>query len=237
MFDFIQNLIYSILSIQEKILTKRLRKRLKGNFKSKRTFGKANSLELNSQTEKSKLKLENNVKTILKKYNNDPEKLLGFVQRSGTNVYKIPFANKILAIIGYEEGFISAVKGLKALYLNIFVSVLSGERLTLSFKTEPMFILRDLPLDNYCTIQQFHKWYAMKLNLPGFDFRAQDNLQKFLSPSNDEKIGELSIDEILGLKDAIARDIESINFIVDLAKSTTGSKNALKKIIAGGASV
>lgn len=238
MFDFIQKLIYSFLALQEKILRKKLKRNFKSiysNSTSKKKVTQSVSLELTAKTEKNKTKLKNNIEVILKKYENNPQKLLDFVQRSGTKVYKIPFANKILGLIGYEEGFIIA-EGLKGLYVNIIIPVFAGEKIKFSFKTEPMFVLRDLPLDNYHMIQQFHKWYAMKLNLPGFDFESQNNFQKFLN-SNDEDIKSLSVEEILGLKEAIARDVEAINFVVDLAKSTTGSKNALKKITTGGASI
>ena len=71
MFDFIQKLIYSVLALQEELLTKGLKKRLGGNSKSvysnttsKKAFGSAASLELNCKTEKNKLKLENNIKII-----------------------------------------------------------------------------------------------------------------------------------------------------------------------------
>lgn len=239
MFDFIQNLIYSIFTFQEKTLKRKLYKRYKrtySNSTSKKVFGNAASLEITSHSQKNKIKLENNVKTILKKYENNPQKLLEFVQKNGTNVYKIPFSNKVLALINYEEGFLGKVEGFKALYLNIVLTLLAGEKINLAFKTEPMFILNVLPLDNYHLIQHFHKWYAMKLDLPGFDFESQNNFHRFLN-SNNEDVKSLSMDEILGLKEAIARDIEAINFIVDLAKSTTGSKNAMQKITAGGASV
>lgn len=240
MFDFIQKIIYFVLSIQEKILRKKLGRNLKptySNTTSKIAFTPSASLELNSKTQKNKLKLQNNIMTILKKYENDPQKLLKFIQRSGTKVYKIPFADKVLDFINYEEGFISATKGLKSLYLIALISILSKEKIRLSLKTEPMFVMRDLPLEPYYMIQQFHKWYAMKLDLPGFDAESQENFQKYLSPANDSKVGELSVEEILGLKEAIARDVEAINFIVDMAKSTVGSKNALKKMTTGGASV
>ena len=240
MFDFVQKFIYYVLSLQERFLRKKLGRNLKSvysNTTSKRAFTPAASLELNSQTKKNKVKLENSVVSILKKYENNPEKLLEFVERSGTKVYKIPFADKFLNIINQEEGFISATKGLKSLYLCIIISALSKEKINLSLKSEPMFVLRDMQPDSYYMIQQFHKWYAMKLNLPGFDAESQENFQKFMAPANDAKIGELSVEEILGLKEAIARDVEAITFIVDLAKSTTGSRNALKKMTTGGASV
>lgn len=240
MFDLVQKLVYSILNLQEKVLRKKLRKNLKTSFSnttSKRVFGAAATLKLSSKTEQNKIKLEDNVKLILAKYSNNPQKLLGFVRRSGTNVYKIIFADKLLKLIGCEEGFISASTGVKGLYLNILTSLISNEKLNLSTNSEPMFILKKTEYDCHFIIQQFHKWYAMKLNLPGFDTESQNNFQKFLTAENDERIKELSMEEIIGLKEAIARDVEAINFVVQLAKSTTGSKNALKKITAGGASV
>lgn len=239
MFNFIQKFIYFFLEAQAKLLGKKLNRNSKMVYRTttgKRTFGYSESLELNSMTDKNKIKLENDVRTILKKYENDPTKLLNFIQRSGTKVYKIPFADKILKLINFEEGFISAAEGFKGLYLNVLIPILAGEKAVLSSKAEPMFVLRNTPLDSYRLIQQFHKWYAMKLNLPGFDAESQNNFQRFLD-SNDEDIKSLSVEEILGLKEAIARDVEAINFIVDLAKSTSGAKNALKKISTGGASV
>lgn len=240
MFDFIQKLLYSVLTFQETILKKRLGRKFKSiysNSSSKRAFGQSVSLQLTSETEKNKEKLQNNIKVILKKYENKPEKLLKFVEKNGTKVYRIPFANKILKLIGNEEGFISEAKGIKGLFLNTVIPLCACEKPNLSIHSKSMFVLRNIPMDSYLMIQQFHKWYAMKLKLPGFDAESQNNFQKFLIPSNDAKIKDLSVDEILGLKEAIARDVEAINFLIDFAKSTAGSKNALKKMMAGGASI
>lgn len=239
MFDFIQKIIYSILEIQEKLLRKKLKRNFKSSYShstSKRVFGNGASLVLTSQTEKNKEKVKGNIELIIKKYGSNPDKLLEFVQKNGTKVYKVTFADKIVKHIGHEEGFISSLKGIKAVYITLCLKSL-GQNIQISLKTEPMFVLRNLPLDNCYFIQQFYKWYGAKYNLPGYDTESQENFQKFLSPSNDDKLKELSIDEILGLKEAIARDVEAINFVVELAKSTTGSKNALKKVTTGGASV
>lgn len=239
MFDFIQKIIYSILELQEKLLRKKLKRNLKSSYShstSKRVFGNGASLVLSSQTEKNKEKVKGNIELIIKKYGHDPEALLEFIQKSGTNIYKIAFADKIVKQIGHEEGLISSLKGVKALYLTTCLKIL-GENVKLSLHTEPMFVLRNLPLDSCYFIQQFYKWYGAKYDLPGYDAESQENFHKFLSPSNDDKLKELSVDEILGLKEAIARDVEAINFVVELAKSTTGSKNALKKVTTGGASI
>lgn len=224
MFDFIQKLIFG--------------KKLKRNFKSmsKKSLNQAASLELTGETEKNKLKLDNGVKIILKKFANNPEMLLKFIEKSGTEIYRLNFASKLLKLIGYEEGFVISTKGLKSLYINTIISAFAGEKIKFSLETEPKFILNKKPVDQYFMIQQFYKWYAKKLNLPGFEPEAQDNLQKFLN-STDEDFKDLSIEELLELQEAIARDVESIDFIVDMAKNTDGSKNALKKMTDGGASV
>lgn len=238
MFDFIQKLIYSFLNLLENFFGKKLKISSESTYSNtayKKKFAGGVSLELTAETEKSKIKLKNDVSNILKVYENNPEKLIEFIQKSGTKVYRIPFASKILRLIGYEEGFI-VPEGIKALCINIVIFFLAGEKFQFLFKTEPMFILRTSHIDSYYMIQHFHKWYARKLNLPGFDSESQNNFQKFLN-SNDRNIKSLTVDEMLGLSEAIARDIEAINFIIDFAKSTAGSKNALKKIMAGGASV
>jgi len=240
MFNFVQKIIYWVLSLQEKILRKNLKRTLKyssASSMSKTGFSKSDSLKLTSQTEKNKEKLDFNVKSLLKKYANDPEKLLEFISKKGTHVCRINHTRVLLGIIGYEEGFIGPLKGFKAFYLSLMLTVL-GQQVGLAFKTKPMFVLSKQPVDSYNMIQQFHKWYAMKLNLPGFDSEAQQNFQKFLGNTKDEDIKALSIDEILGLKEAIARDVEAINFVVELAKSTDGSRQAMGKITAGeGASI
>lgn len=240
MFDFIKKFIYTIMDIQEKLLSKKLKHTLNfgySNKTSKKLYRNGATLELTSQTDKNKEKLKNNVACILKKYGNDSKKLLAFVERSGTGVYQFDFAGEILKVAGLEEGFIGETKGLKALYINILTSIVKGKKLDFTLKSKPVIILDKKTSDSCIVIKEFHKWYAMKLDLPGFDYESQNNFQKLINTTDDSKIKELSLEEILGLKEAIARDVESINFVVELAKATTGSQSALKKITAGGASI
>lgn len=227
MLNFIQKLIEKTLGKKSKI---------KSKSTSKKTLTSAASFELTSETEKAKAKLENGVKIILKKFGSNPEMLLPFVEKSGTEVYKLASADKFLRLIGYEEGFVIPTKGFKSFYINTIIAAFAGKKIKFSIETEPKFVLNKKPIEQYFMIQQFYKWYAKKLNLAGFEPEAQDTLQKFLN-SGEENISELSVDEILELKEAIARDVESIDFIINMAKNTEGSKNALKKMTDGGASV
>lgn len=240
MLNFIQKLTYFLLEIQKAFLSKNLEVTSGASYSnktSKKVFTTAASLELTSKTEKTKVKLDENVKNIVNKYKNDPNKLIAFVRKNGTKVYKLHFAGKLLKLIGFEQGFISETTGFKALYLNLITSISTKENLNLAFNTDSMFVLDTASLDPYTIIQHFYKWYAMRLNLPGFETGAQNNFQKFMTSNCDEKIKELNFNEILGLKEAIARDAEAIEFVINLAKATEGSKKALGKITLSGASV
>lgn len=234
MFNIAEKIINLILKTQEKLLRKSVDMPSNLSFSTstnKTAFAKGCSLILTTKAEKTKQQLELKMKDIMKKYISQPDKLLEYAEKSGTKVYKISHADKILNAISEEEGFISETTGLKALVLNI----LTGE--APSFKSAPMFIVQNKELDPFFMAHQFHKWYAMKLNLPGFDAKSQSNFKKYMKNSNSKDLDNLEVNDILALKEAIARDVEAINFVVDIAKSTTGSKQALQKIATGGASV
>ncbi|MCQ2789000.1 MAG: hypothetical protein MJ229_01345 [bacterium] len=227
MIDFIQNLI---LNIQHSIICCLKSKKTKTAQKSRKFCTNGVNVSFSTKNAKIKTKLEANITTILAKHKNNPDKLVAMIRKNGTPVYKIPFAQKLLKLASLETGLIISNTGLKALYLNL---ITSGK---FSCQTETMFIIDKKPVDKIWMIQQFHKWYAMKLNLPGFDETSQGKLSEFIT-SGVARTEDLTIDEILNLKDAILRDVESINFAIDLVKKTDSSKEALNKITSGGASI
>ncbi len=230
--DFIRKITLFILSLQEKFLSKKLAGVMGTTFvnsTSKTVLSKDYTLNFNSETEKNKKKLHDEVALILKEFQNDPDKIIGYIELEGTKVYSLPFVDRILNCIGEEKGFIPEMEGIKALFLNLILEK------KFSLKTEDMFILEDKNVEPYSLIHQFHKWYAKRLDLPGFDKKAQKNFKKYLRSS--KNIQSLKMEEIKSLKEAIKRDEEAINFVVELAKGSEGSKEALKKITDGGAKI
>lgn len=225
-----QNFINFLIEIQNKILNDNKPVRAKN-------LGFGVSFQFNVKTEKTKQKLEHDVTSILKKCSNDPEKLIEFIESKGTKVYRIKNAQKAMNAISQEYGFVPKTRGVKALALNFVLSCNSDDTFTPSFSSDAKFVIDKDECDSFWFIQQFYKWYAMKLSLPGYDAKSQETFNTILHNSSDEKIKALSVDEILDLKDAIARDVESINFVVELAKSTVDSKHAASKICSGGALV
>lgn len=224
--NIFQQIIYFFLEKQEKALSKKLSKHLKNsssNKTSKTIVSKDVTVTFNAETEKSKELVKKNVTDIIKSCNNDPTKLLAFIESKGTKVIKIENADKILSVIKEEEGLITELEGIEALYINIITN--SG----FSFKSKPMFIMRNGQIDAYYMAHQFYKWYALNMGLPGFDFMSQ-KIFKISLNSNGAVFSNLNLDEMTGLKEAIARDQEATSFALELAKSKEGSKNVIDKI-------
>ena len=167
-------------------------------------------------------------KNIVKKYLKNPEGMLDYIEQHGTPVYRIDNADVLLDFIKEEEGLILPKKGFKALYLNVLLAVFGKKKLTLKMSAGDMFILRNMPVNVYSMLHQFHKWMSFKMNLPGCEDETQSLMRDMMY--NRTGSGELSIDEIMALKDAIARDREAIDFVINLAKETEGAKNAMKKL-------
>lgn len=179
-------------------------------------------LEFSTRSEEEKNKLNFFVKNIVKDYLKNPDGMLDYIEKHGTEVHRVSYADVFLKVIGEEEGFITPKKGLQALYLNLILLKKP------SFKTQEMFILRNGTVNVYYMIHQFHKWSGFKMGLPGFD---DENLFK---EALNNKSTPMSIEDILSLKEAIARDREAIDFVIELSKEYSGSKKALNKIKSDG---
>lgn len=231
--NILQKIVYYFLEKQEKALTKRLSRHLRtssSNSTSKTVVSKGVTMTLNAETERNKDLVLKNVSDIIKGCNSDISKLLAFIESKGTKVIRLENADKILSVIKEEEGLITPLEGIEALYINTVTH--SG----FSLKSKPMFIMRNGQIDPYYMAHQFYKWYALQMKLPGFDFMSQKIFKIYLN-SDGAILSNLTLDEMTGLKEAIARDQEATTFALDLAKQKEGSKKVLEKMQDGGANV
>lgn len=225
--NIFKELKYFFLSQQEKNLQKKLKTTTKRSFTnktSKTIFGSAANVTLNTETQKLIELVRTNVSTIIRKVDCNPDELLNYVKAANTPVCKISNANKFLALIHEEEGLIYEQKGLIALYL----SLITGQGI--KFKTPPMFVLRDGEIDKYYMLHHFYRWYSIKSNLPGFDYSIQKKFKQFLFDNSDEAIKKYTMEDIIALKEAIARDQEATEFVLQYTKEIEGSKNVMDKI-------
>lgn len=227
MTNIFKNIKYFFLFLKEKNLQKKLKNTTKRSFSSgtsKKILGKAADLTLNSETLKLIEQVKVNVASIVQKTDCEPEELLNYIKAAKTPVYKINNADKLLKPIKEEEGLIYEKKGIEALYL----SIITGQKWSLS--TPPMFVLRSGTLEKYYMLHNFYRWYSLKSNLPGFEYEIQKKFKQFIFDDSDKTINSLSMEEIIFLKEAIARDREATEFVLQYTKEIDGSKNVMDKI-------
>lgn len=228
MSNIFKDIKYFFLAMKEKNLQKRLQKTTKRSFTnktSKQIFGAAGNVTLNSETEKKIQLVKTNVSAIVKKTNCNPDELLNYMKAANTPVYKINQADKFLSFIKEEEGLIYEKEGFEAIYL----SVITGQGI--KFKTAPMVILREGIIDKYYMLHHFYRWYSLKSDLPGFDYRIQKKFKSFLMAEDVDKfVKTFNLEDIISIKEAIARDQEATEFVLNYTKEIDGSKNVIEKI-------
>ena len=230
--NMLKRIIYFFLSIKERALLIRLDKHLKPyakNAASKIVLTSGETMTLNAETEKNKELVKKNIEELLESFDNDPYKLLAYIQSKGTKICKLKNAHKILAPIKEDEGLITELRGFEALYLNIMTK--SG----ISLKTKPMFVMRDGEIDPYYMIHQFYKWYSLEHGLEGFDYASQKLFKKHMA--NPDGMDNLNLDQMLGLTEAIARDKEATELAYGAAKAKEGGRKAFDKLNDGGADI
>ena len=79
-------------------------------------------------------------------------------------------------------------------------------------------------------LHQFYKWFSLYKEPPGFAYQAQTLFKTYLNSSDLKGMENLTLEQMIGLKEAIDRDNEAIDFTVNYAKSIDGSKNVLDKM-------
>lgn len=222
--QLLKNIIYQILSLQEKFLRLKLSNTLcaRNTSKKKTQYYNGFSITLSSLAETEKQKLEENLSLLLKQYEFNTDKLLKFIETQGTKVIRLDNATKVLNPIGENEGFIYPTNGTRALYIS-----LATEK-KVKFKTDEMFVLTEGSINKYYFIYHFYNWYAYKHNIEGLNPESQQLLKKFLFENSDTKT--LQLGDIYKLKDAIRQDKAAIEFVIKLCRNYEGTKQALDKI-------
>lgn len=190
------------------------------------------TLSLTSKTEDKKKEINAKVKTLVNKHMDNPEQLLRHLILKGLTVYKLPKAEKILAKLGEEEGFLTPLKGFKALYLNFIIGLVLYKKPIFKFTTKEMFIFDKGSTEIYTIARAIHKYYGFKNNLPGYDYNTQEKFKKVyrLSKNSNYNFSDCTIKDFYACKEALSRDLESINFSIELSVEYERSKKALNKL-------
>ncbi len=201
------------------------------NSTTKKAMNSSCTLNLSAETEKTKLKIHDELKPLVKKYINYPEKLKQYIRTQGIKVYTIKNADKLLDYINEKSGFITPRKGFNAFYINLLTGFMCERRIKLSLYSKELMIFDSSKKQIYEIIKALYKYNSYKKDMPGFDERAQKVFRTVYSKRNSSTLFEnCSIDDIYACKEAIARDIDSINFSIEIAKEVENTKQAHDKL-------
>lgn len=180
----------------------------------------AATIQINSKNEDVKKEVERISTKIVKKYFGDIDKTIAILEKRGIKVYRTRFAVKILKNINEKQGFLTPLKGFKAFYLNFFISLLCDKKLSFKMNTPSMFVFSGTPIDKYFLASQVYRFVAYRKKLPGFEYSVQDKFKKIYRNPNTKNFNSLTAGDIFALKEAIARDVESVDFAVKLNAET-----------------
>lgn len=218
---------YIYLMIKKREIKQKLNKlnRLKyKNDSSKSISGSNDFLDINAQNEEKIQIIRANVEALVNEFNQDPEKLIEYVKKNNTPVYRFPNAKKILQPLKEETGFICEKRGLEALYLSFITEF------KIKLYTPAMFILKTGKLEKYLTIYNFYLWYSQNANLAGFDYQTQKKFKKYYINNSNEETNKLSLKDIYEIQEAINREKEATDFVLNYEKQIEGAKNVINKI-------
>lgn len=210
-----------LLSWQGQFLQKRLVKRL--GYDGKKVV-KGCTLELSKDDLCDTKKLAEEVSLILKNCKNNVDALVKVFEAHKTPVYQVKNVEKVLKRINEREGLITERTGFSAMFLNFITTQ------TFALKSSTMIVVEAGELNIYDLMHALHKWVALKNGLPGLDAKSQKLLRRFDREKDDDVIGRLSLKDIDKVRAAIARDVQSIDFVVKYSKEHAGAKQALEKM-------
>lgn len=190
------------------------------NSKMKVSVNQAASLHLNTVSDEDKKKVEKIAEKIIKKYFGDIPKTIKLLEKRGIKVYRTKFAVKLLANINEKQGFLTPLKGYKAFYLNFWIGLLCDKKIVFSTKTNEMFVFTTKDIDNFYLASQVYRFVAFKKNLAGFEYEIQEKFKKIYKNPNVKNFNSLTAGDIFALKEAIARDVEAVDFATNLYSET-----------------
>lgn len=202
-----------------------------GGVKTKTILTANETLQINSTMKTTVQDVNKLARELVKKYLKTPEQLMSFIESNGTPVVRMDGIEKVLAYIGETEGFLAPMSGAKAFILTFVSKFIAGTDVKVGFKSPAMFVARKGNVNLYFLSQNFYHWLSYYKGLPGYEQRTQSIFKNVWS--NDFSASGMSVKDILALKQAIARDNESINFVREITREFVGSKTSVDKIKAG----
>lgn len=209
------------LEAQEKFLAFMLQDSLNPTYQkgfNKKYFTKGASLNIQASSEQKIASVKSRAFELVSLYNHSTLGLLGYIEERGYQVVINPYATKLLKLVSEKPGFIQPAKGFKALFIN----AISNSHL--SFSSKPIFIYeqKDIIISEF--LHDFYLWLAMDMDLPGFEPEARKLFIRYFIKEEDKLLKKIQVNQMLMLKQAISRDKEAIEFVIEFEKANTVSQ-------------
>ncbi len=174
-------------------------------------------MTLNSETKKNIDLAKQQAGELVRRFNFKSNRILSFIQTKGTPVLEIKGAEKKLKNLGFDLGFLPAMKGFSAIYLNFILGA------GLNFDTPAMLVYeKDQIIKLANVLISFYKWYANSIGLPGLDFEGQKLLNQ--TSSNKLSMKSLNLKQMTLLKESIHRDQEATDFALMVIREIEAAK-------------
>jgi hypothetical protein len=189
------------------------------------------SLKLVGNKKKKMDEINQTASTMIKEYLHDVSGLLEFIERRNTRVIRKKHADKIVGLMGYMEGFIPPVSGIKARIMAFGLKIVGAWNEPITNETPAMFVFGDEEPPMGYMVHQIHHWLSYNKGLPGYSEETMENFKKIFDPAfGMEDVKRMSKDEIIALREAIARDREALAFVEKMAQEIFKPQDVLKGI-------
>ncbi|MGD9580486.1 MAG: hypothetical protein AB7V50_03880 [Vampirovibrionia bacterium] len=192
------------------------------------------SLRLLGSRKKDMEEINRDASHLVKEHLNNVRGLLEFIERRGTKVIAHKNADKVIKLFGEIEGFIPPVKGIRAKLLTLALKIIGAWDDPLTDETPPLFVFGEKEPPMGYMVHQIHHWLSFNKGLPGYTEETMNNFKKIFDPSfGVEDVMRMSKQEIIELREAIARDQEALDFVQKMAAEIFKPQDVLKGIKEG----
>lgn len=189
------------------------------------------SLRLIGNRQKKIEEINQDASLMIKEHINDVNGLLRVVELSGTKVIKHKNADKALQFLGEVEGFLPPITGLKGKLILLGLKMIGAWNEPFPKETPCMFVFGDKEPPMGYMIHQIHHWLSYNKGMPGYTEETMSNFKRIFEPSfGMEDVKRMSKEEIIALREAIARDQEALDFVQKMAMEIFKPQDVVKGI-------
>jgi hypothetical protein len=168
---------------------------------------------------------------LIKQHLDNVSGLLEFIRNRGTRVIQHKHADKVLSLFGELEGFKPPTSGFKARILTLGLKIVGAWKEPIASQTPPLFIFGEKEPPMGYMVHQIHHWLSYNNQLPGYTEEAMNNFKRIFDPSfGVEDVRKMSKEEIIALREAIARDQEALDFVQKMAQEIFKPQDIMKGI-------